>query len=262
VARILPSSQFVFNQRLSQIGLGRTPATHEQRSPTVYSKFLVVGPICFWSRGKYRVHRASRRRLRTVEQRRQVLARGRPGLHTMEQWSHMCSRRRCGMRSVEQRRVLCARGRFSLFSLEQRLPLRGGAGPGSVLNGRATASFKKSYLPLVHWAAEASKCYVFDVARGRGYSHQRSSRARARRQKRNTWPLTKPYPTCPRAPVVPVRRQCAGIDGYPIRSIFERMPSRTTTSPSMASSAVGPNAAQQQKRRREPSCPRPGRTLV
>jgi hypothetical protein len=119
-----------FNQRLSQIGLGRTPATHEQRSPTVYSKFLVVGPIRFWSRGKYRVHRASWRRLRTVEQRRQLLARGRPGLHTMEQWSHMCSRRRRGMRSVEQRRVLCARGRFSLFSLEQRFPLRGGRGRG------------------------------------------------------------------------------------------------------------------------------------
>jgi hypothetical protein len=39
-------------------------------------------------------------------------------------------------------------------------------------------------------------------------------------------------------------------------------PVRTTTSPSMASSAVGPNDAQQQKGRREPLCARPRRTLV
>ena len=51
--------------------------------------------------------------------------------------------------------VFCVRGAGSHCSRWSNGSRCAVGGAGSVLNGRATASFKRSDLPLVHWAAEA-----------------------------------------------------------------------------------------------------------
>ena len=127
------------------------------------------------------------------------------------------------------------------------------------------------------------KCVVFDVARARG-GHQtaglnKSASSIFGSQTANAIPTNPCYCFCilgdpaERLKGIQEQEEADTVRGAGGRmsmvgpsELFDRSgtstPVRTTTSPSMASSGFGPNAAQQQKGRRDPSRPRPGRTLV